>query len=562
MKKMLSVFIVFIVALIFCNAQVSVAPNNDFYEYAMHWHIEGLVDELPQLRPYPLSVVKKILQRVIESGNDDEIATAKLQYEKIFNKPWNISVNVEEKNLFTIYDKSSNKTDRHNNTFQITASLQGYGDFLLSDSFGIGYRAGASFSFLETADYVYGNVWNAPRYDTFIKSIDAKAAKIDFNADCIVSYSWKKIMITAGYNRTGFSFFNDGGLAFSTYARNAPQFTFMFDGKYFDFVQYFAALEASDMLGNGSRYGKFMSLRALRIRPARRFYISLYDSVIYGKRFDVSYFIPVPSLLISEANGFGDNVLSGIAFEWNIGGAISWIMDIAIDHLDIQQLARFHLNSDNRVAFKTGFVFSPPKSLCKVITLDYTLIRPYMYSYLNVNDSTYNFYSYTNGGRSIGSVMPPNSDCVLLQIKLEPMKNLKVATSVSIARHVNVYETLSDEDAEKVFAASKTGRQNSSSDGSVNTQYMSSAMLLSGGHTMVICRGGMGCSYEFPRIKAGTFSLDMNFAYMYVINAGVDEPIYHRTGTFANAKDAKANWERNLHDEYNIYLSVGFTYAY
>ncbi|MBP3709097.1 MAG: hypothetical protein J6I73_01615 [Treponema sp.] len=558
MKKVLFVPVIFMLVLSFGNAQVSVDPNNDFYEAALCWHIRGIVDELPQLKPYPLRMIKKIIAIVIERGTEDDIAEAKAYYQKIFNKAWSVSLKVNERNLFQINDT----TKELSSIVQLKTAVQGYGDKLFGDAFALGYRAGASFTFFELSRDVLGDTWAAPEYDTFVKRIGTSAANIDFNANAVVSYAWDTVSIAVGYNRTAFSSFVSGDNALNSSARNAPQCTFMFNGRWFNFAQYFAALEAADMHGEGSHFGKFLSLQTIRFALGRKVRLSLYDAVIYGKRFDPSYFIPVPSLLIAAANGHNDNVLAGFIFDWNIVRGISWITNMNVDHLDIPQLARFHINSDNRIALKSGFIYAPSNSLCKFISIDYTLISPYTYAatYDKTNTDTYNFFSYANGGRSIGSLIPPNSDCVELKIKLEPIANLTISTFASIARHANAYESLSDENAEKLFELNKEGTQYSS-DGSINTLFFNSAPFLWGAHIMYICRGGIECSYEFPRTKAGRFSLEMNFVYTYVNNAGVSKPIYGQSSA-SDHRNAYDNWVANLHDEYDVYLSFGLMYAY
>ena len=52
-------------------SQVSIDPNDEFYALAQGWELKGLTDSaLPLLRPYPLTVIKKILNAVIVNGGD------------------------------------------------------------------------------------------------------------------------------------------------------------------------------------------------------------------------------------------------------------------------------------------------------------------------------------------------------------------------------------------------------------------------------------------------------------------------------------------------------------
>ena len=83
-------------ALLFCAglvfSQVTIEPTLDFYESARQWQVKGYVDFLPQISPYPASVVKEILDAVIEGGTESDAETAKYYYEKYFGKQWHVGL--------------------------------------------------------------------------------------------------------------------------------------------------------------------------------------------------------------------------------------------------------------------------------------------------------------------------------------------------------------------------------------------------------------------------------------------------------------------------------------
>lgn len=67
-------------------SQITVDPQDDFYMYAQGWELKGYVKSLPQIRPYPLNVVKSILTSVMEKGTKKDIDVATLYWEKITGK--------------------------------------------------------------------------------------------------------------------------------------------------------------------------------------------------------------------------------------------------------------------------------------------------------------------------------------------------------------------------------------------------------------------------------------------------------------------------------------------
>ena len=89
----LKVFLLcFFLSVFSVTAQVSVSPEHDFYSMANGWLLKGYVKQLPQIKPYPINVIKKILNEVAVCGNTTEEDKAKILYEEIFNKKWNLSI--------------------------------------------------------------------------------------------------------------------------------------------------------------------------------------------------------------------------------------------------------------------------------------------------------------------------------------------------------------------------------------------------------------------------------------------------------------------------------------
>ena len=555
--KKLSI-VLFLAAVFFSvvYAQISVDPADEFYEDALRWHIRGIVSELPQLKPYPQESIRRILSAVMESGDGEEAADARRYYERMFGKAWHVSAEAKGATLIT----RNGTTDKRDIDGQIFFSLHGGGDVLLPNGFGTGYRAGVSVKFIDTSSGVFKDAWASPAYDTFIDTIDTGAAAIDFDADAIASYANGKISLSAGYNRTGYTNYIDGGNILSPAAFNAPQFSFSYDERRFDFVQHFAALRASDMLGKNGPYGKFLSFHALRFTLNKRMRFSYYDSVVYGKRFDPAYLIPLPAGLIASANGYDDNVIAGLLFEYNFFSGVSWLTDLSVNKLDIPQMARLRFNADNRAALKTGLSYAPKDSPCKLLAFSYTIISPYMYTSEETNGESYNYHSYTNWGRSIGQSLPPNSDRLSLKIKLEPTKSFTVSTFASITRHANVYQSYSGDELREMLSEGKR-----STDGSINSQRYASTQFLSESYVMYIARGGVEVSYRFPRVKAGIFELNGILSYTYINNAGMDTPMFPgATGVTTDAQfDAlRTVWENQLHDEYDIFFSLGVKWTY
>ena len=90
MNKRFLAFFAMIFSLSFVFAQISVDPQDDFYMYAQGWELKGYVKSLPQLRPYPLNVIKQILSSVIEKGDKKNVEIAQNYWELVTGKPFHL----------------------------------------------------------------------------------------------------------------------------------------------------------------------------------------------------------------------------------------------------------------------------------------------------------------------------------------------------------------------------------------------------------------------------------------------------------------------------------------
>ena len=61
LKKIVLVMMFVMVSLSPVMAQVAADPNDSFYEDALRWELQGLIPNLPEMRPYSLQLVKSIL---------------------------------------------------------------------------------------------------------------------------------------------------------------------------------------------------------------------------------------------------------------------------------------------------------------------------------------------------------------------------------------------------------------------------------------------------------------------------------------------------------------------
>ena len=84
MKKVFLSLLFFIISS-FIFADIAINPNNKFYSDAKNWETKGIITNIPQLRPYPVKVIKSILNTVIENGDEKDSKLAQFYLDKYFS---------------------------------------------------------------------------------------------------------------------------------------------------------------------------------------------------------------------------------------------------------------------------------------------------------------------------------------------------------------------------------------------------------------------------------------------------------------------------------------------
>ncbi len=626
MKKLVLLISVFMLTLSAVTAQVAVDPNDRFYEEAQVWEVRGLIDRLPQIRPYPLNLIKSILEKVALAGlNEDgsrnelykaDVDLALYEYERIFSKPFHVRG--------TAGGGLGVSNDRTNGGTDTSKFLEGkaaiVGDVALHPLVSFSYDIGE-----------YGNIgsWKnvSPDYTNFpFDSIHDPASigplDIYFDANSNISAGTKDFYATAGVSRVGFGPFLGQGLCLNETSYHSANMFVNASSKYVSFTTLFSAIGATTNVNakDDLSSSKYFAVHSIRFSPFSWLGISFYESVVFGGRTEFLYLVPAPFMVVQGLGGNRDNLQMGLLFEYDVIRNLRLNLDIFIDDLDAEKLAKLKLDGKNRFGIQAGFFYTPPRSVCKSFAMNYTLITPYTYSHWQcvsaesgqITGSTFNYQNYTNNGINIGSTLQPDSDKIGFIARFQPKKNLKLTLSSNFVRHQNVIEALTDEEAGRYMIA-KTGTYRT--DGSVYTHSLysaenetdtsgdhvesawSSLNFMSGTHSMYTCQAGFKAEYEIPSAKKWRITLKFGYTFEYVHNKGVDSALYagNSTGYIKNADgtytytsdrtgesvtkssltelanstevqddvtESYENWVKNLYDCVNNYFYLGVKLTY
>ncbi|MBP5283356.1 MAG: hypothetical protein J6Y93_01650 [Treponema sp.] len=606
MKK---IFIVLFSALFFINAvsaQVSVSPDDDFYKACQAWELKGLVKNLPPLRPYPLSVLNDILEDVINSSSHPDAELALEYWEKIFKKSYSVYLKTGG-NLKVTQNTENNDTSTVKNV-TVNAGIGGEHSFseLVSVGYDLGFY-GETKPFSEYCSYaenkMYDSLWDA-------STIGPVELYLDWNMLAAVGTS--SLYAQAGVSRTGFGPFIDDGLALNDTSFHSANLAFNVVRDKWSYASVYESIGSTKNYDNSKTEiggDKFLAFHALKYNFTRYFSLSYYENILFGPQSSIAYLFPAPYMAVQNITGANANLQMGLLFEFKPVRGLLWATDIFVDDIEVDEVVKLNFDCKLRFAVQTGFIFAPSNFFCNRMSVHYTCILPYVYSHWEydgtktaaVSGDSLNYQNYTNAGVHIGSALDPNSDRVSFNARFYPAKRFTVDVITSFVRHANSSEAMDYEDVYK-YVTSDNGQY--MTNGSVYQHQMFSAPSKAEGehvsqawdclgfmtseHKMYVCQAGFGLSYELPKTKAGTLSLNFGYTFEYVHNRGVDKNIYTGCGQVVNesgeykltyngteytadsekavvkavASKQKQEWIDSLTDCVNQYVSFSVKYCY
>ncbi len=574
-KKILTVLLFAFATGALC-AQVVIDPNLDFYESARQWQVKGYVDFLPQMSPYPASVIKEILDAVIEGGDETDVETAQYYYEKYFSKKWHAGMEVG-----ATFKASNNDSDNFKKFIFFQPSF--FGDVVFKDWITLGYDLGLNLHNDGTQSAEILNAFQNEPLNTWGDAATFGPMEGNWNMQAGLNVGTSTINGILGANRIGFSnIFGHDNIIVNPYSCHMNNFVVNYASDKWQYSQNISAVAAANNNGEFTA-DKFLAFHSVRFTPIRQLSISYFEAAIFGKRFDPTYLIPAPYILLQGMFDAGDNDIYGLHFEYRPFDRFEAALTFAVDDISVDDWGKGNFDSKFKAALQTGFIYTPASKFCKKLSLDYTLVLPYMYSHwINspsssaaVSSETFNYQSYDNHGVSIGSNLWPNSDRIHFEIRFEPVKRLKVNVATDFIRHAN--ETESWTYAETIEHCKKFAYCDNS--GSLATDpYPKSVqerqVFMEQDHKMYVVQCGLKASWEAFRKKYGVLEFNFGYTFEYIYNQGVTNPIY--AGEVANAiastsstelqnqliYNAKNTWENNLCDQINNYISLSVKYSY
>ena len=580
-------------------SQVSVNPEDSFYSDSLNWYLKGYVEKLPQLKPYPVNVIKGILSEVIEKGEEVEKAKAEEYYFSIFGEKFHIeSDSAYLSKIYSLNDTDNENAERWAYHQQIYSKIAAGGDFAINDFLGTGLLASiqGQGSYAENTEVLYRELENNPL--KVMEPFTFSAGNLDFLTDFsgIVTFGTSEVYATAGFNTFGYGLFPDSDLMLSPSGNHFLNASFNYEGKYIQYAQIFGLTGASgNKVNNLTDYTmtKYFTFHSLSVPLFdNRLKISYFEGSAYGKHFNPALVTPMPWVIVSNVNGKTEDVYAGGKIEFKPVKCFSWNTEVVLKDLQLKPFIKLHWDDASiRGAFKTGFTYAPLDSIVNLITFDYALVTPYTFTSYDAFNENYNYRSYTNFGEPIGINLLPNSDRLSLKINFHPFKPLKITTLTAYSRHANTFEMLSQSDA---LLLSQTSYGYTGTDWTTTNLNLSSekkkTSFLTQDSKMYTMQAGLNLQYEVYAGKRTKVILDAGYTFEFIQKDGVDDPVF--TVVYALPTDyvtvpaedegitdemsdeekeavREANrqkqeyrklldgWKAHLHDSYNHYFKAG-----
>lgn len=583
MKKILLSLLIFFSLNSIIFSQVSCNPDDEFYQFVEKWEIEGLIEKQLPLRPFSVERVKAILEKVENSSDKKNAETASMLRKKYFEKKANISLDINN------FLKFNEKTNEY---FFVNYRL--FGDINFNSIFGLSYNLGG-LSRYGNANYPYHERENFTKTDGFLTGDIFHSPEVD----SLFSAEYKNFYFSAGINHISFGPFLGDNITFSSDAKHTGNFAIGYKGKKFSYTNLMSVLTAESgwnkdrMIYTSHSPEKYLFIQSYDYNFTNNFSMSFYQTVILGARFETLYFIPMLYVITEGISGYNrDNIFYGITSSYRAFDQLVFNTNFYVDDVgfyDADGNIDFNGTVKMRCALQSGLTWTAPKiSWLDKLSLNYTLVAPYMYTHVSEygnEEENYtllptNYQIYMTANSKLGTNLEPNSDRIVLSSRIAPLKNLTVDLNASFVRHANINENITKEEALSYLNAEKGMYK---TDGSIyNTPYVPgydvnkaspwlTTRFLAQDTIEYTYNIGFDALYTFPRTKYGTFSLGIGYTFEYIKNYGVTRDLFPGSKTESTTSEvltledvdkAIAVWKAGLRDVFSNYFRIKVKYTF
>lgn len=419
-------------------AQTTVDLTDRLYTDLELWQGQGLIDRLPPLRPYPIQLVKKLLAEVASHGSaaDRRAAEGYLAHmDKL------IDATIEPSAL--VRAAVGGGTTQHFEQLGLIGTLQGTVSPAVTYSAELGAYAmnGPAGSLLP----LYQRPLEDIVYDTAVAPLGASGLTPRISLESQTAFGSSSTYFQTGVMRDSFGPFFGDSIVLSPTAPQSGNLSFTWQEGLFTYTSLLLDISATpDSGAGGISPNKFLALHSLEFYPTSWLTLGIYESVVWGGRFEPLYLLPIPVVLFYTQGmaGFPDNSFIGLSGGVKLPASLRANAMLYVDDASFNDLIKLHLNTMLVVAGQGGLSWTPDLPLLKRLAVNYTLVTPYTYSHQDQSGDNYassspNFENYTNAGQNMATSLEPDSDRIEVDALLRPLSFTDITLFGRFIRHGN-----------------------------------------------------------------------------------------------------------------------------
>ena len=391
-------------------AQLVSDPNDRLYTDLELWMDRGLTGRLPPLRPYSVQLVLRVLKDVAARGTEDDQKLAGWYLARI-DGPSNFH------GVASSIGRAELTSRQGYLQLGLEGSLQGsvYPWMTYSARLGATALSNLTTSLLpeyqrSTLDYVSDNA---------VSSIRGLFPRMSMIGSGTVGSD--SVYVQAGAIRGSYGPFWGDNAILSPLSPQSGQFSFVFHYEAMTGTMLLMDMSATDASGGSLNNGKFLSLGGLEFHPLDWLTIGVFDTVIWGKRFEPLYLLPVVTFYTQGMVGYPDNSFIGLTGGIKFADAVKADFILYVDDAAFNDLVRLNFNTMLLASLQVGVSWTPNLPFLTRLRITNLLITPYTYTHDPYGTDPVNYLNYTNAGQNIGPSLQPNSDRIEIEALLRPV---------------------------------------------------------------------------------------------------------------------------------------------
>lgn len=569
MKKSL----IFVLTLLFSLSLFAQSVTNvksSLYEDMMRWEIMGLSRKLPDVRPYPLNLIYEVLNDVIDSGDAVEEEKAEYYLDSIFTKGIQLSGKVV-----------SHISDNDSKVLEIRPNM--YGDLVLTDNIGLSYNA----QILATTDRLYPRpLYSGLPSDSFSDCSVAGPFMVVPEVNTVGYAGTTDIYAVFGLNRSNIGPSIYDSLYASPNSFYAPFITFVINKEKWSFTNSMFSITSSTNNASVGQGGgqKYIAFHSFDVKLFDKLSIGYNETITFGKRFDFSYALPGIYMLTQGFYNYRDNLFMGVSVKYNPVSRLNLYLNANVDDLQFNDIVKLKFNTKMTSSYLLGVDYAPEISWLSLLSANYTLVTPWMYSHPELEDSKlsslndYNYQNYSHYGYNFGPQIDPNSDRIFLNASFRPVKNMEATLGLTFIRHANINENLPYDEASLYLMSSNEYRTDGTlydypyADGIYFPSFQNSMQFLKQETKMYVLQINPNVKYTLDLPYRQKIIFDASYTFEYIRNLGVGNNIFAPNklakGSAADERktaveNAITDWKAKLiKDTFNNFLTVSVKYSW